>query len=129
MAARDLWPGYTVPLVQTLRKCDLCLHLSGAARATLASASGQTWGYMAIRLPTYCLSPDGDGLRMQLVCLSPFCFQPLLCCLPADSRFSAQARNVALTVLGRSSCTTLPRTNHSTDVKSPCAVLETNKFR
>lgn len=129
MAGRDLWPGHMVPLMQTLRKCDLCLHLSGAARTALALVSGQTWGYMGIVLPTYCLSPNEDQLSMQLFCLSCFCSQPLLCCLPACSHFSAQAQDMALVAMGRNSCSVLPQTDHNTEVKSPCSVLENSKFR
>lgn len=64
MAGEDLWPGYTAPLMQTLRKCDLCLHLLGAARTALALLS---WGYMGIVLPTYCLSPKGEQPSVQLI--------------------------------------------------------------
>lgn len=104
MAARDLWHGYTASLVQTLRKCDSCLHLSGAARTALALVSGHTQGYMRKVLPTYCLSPNEDQLSMQLIWLSHFGFQPLLRHLPAPtstSHFSAQAQDMALIVLAK----------------------------
>lgn len=129
MAARDLWPGYTAPLVQTLRKSDLCLRLSGAAKTAFASVPGQTWGYEAVALPTYCLSPNGAQLGTQLICPGCFCFQPLLCRLPAYSHSSAQARDVAPTSPGRNSCPALPQTDRSTEVKPHRAVLENGKFR
>lgn len=67
MAARDLWHRYMASLVKTLRKCDSCIHLSGAERAALALASGHTWGYVGKVLPTYCLSLNGDQLSVQLI--------------------------------------------------------------
>lgn len=60
-------------------------------------------GCMGKVLPTYCLSPNGDQLSVQLIWLSRFCFQPLLCHLPAPSHFSAQAWDMALTVPSKNS--------------------------
>lgn len=114
MAVRDLWHGHTASLVQRLRECDSCLPLSGAAR----TVSGYTWGYTGKELPTYRLGLNGDQLSVQLIHLSPFCFQPLPRHLSAPSHFSAQARDMALIVPGKNSSAVLSQTDHSMEAKS-----------